>query len=80
MNRTRKALAGLVATATVAAPLATVMATPAHAAARPYISSRMPWGLWFSPNKDGSQDKLKMSVSVSQASAVTVKVRRTKTE
>jgi hypothetical protein len=89
MNRTRKALFGLIATSTLAVPFATATAGTADAALR---AGRGDWvvdvrdmsDLWrgravaaFSPNGDHVKDKARLRYKLKKKSEVTIKVRRT---
>jgi flagellar hook assembly protein FlgD len=75
--RSFRAAAVAVATATIAAPLATVTtASMAHADGWRPILAVSTQRLWFSPNKDRVSDKAKIGFVLREEAKVTVRVRR----
>lgn len=74
MRPLRTVAVSLVATVTVAAPLAAVTTAGAEGRDRPVIKVRKE--AWLSPNGDRSQDKARLRFTVAKKSEVIVKVRR----
>lgn len=84
MNRTRNVLIGLMATSTLAVPLATVTTSEADARPRAVVKVEPINDAWlgraaaaFSPNGDHVKDKGRVAFKLAKKSEVTVKVRRT---
>jgi FlgD Ig-like domain len=84
MNRTRNVLIGLMATSTLAVPLATATTADAAARPRPVVKVEPITDAWigraaaaFSPNGDHVKDKGRVAFKLAKKSEVTVKLRRT---